>query len=71
MPEGAAFSSPPGAGAAINTFAEAGKKMVHQVELTAPGPMGALKGTLTLPSQDAPLPTKTPVLLIVPDSGPT
>lgn len=45
--------------------------MVHQEELTAPGPMGALKGTLTLPSQDEPLPTKTPVFLIVPGSGPT
>ncbi len=45
--------------------------MVFQVELTAPGPMGALKGTLTLPSRDEPLPTKTPVLLIVPGSGPT
>ncbi len=45
--------------------------MVHQEELVAPGPMGALKGTLTLPSEHGPLPTKTPVFLIVPGSGPT
>jgi uncharacterized protein len=45
--------------------------MLHQDELTAPGPMGALKGTLTLPSQHGPLPNRTPVFLIVPGSGPT
>lgn len=45
--------------------------MLHQEELTAPGPMGALKGTLTLPSQHGLLPRKTPVFLIVPGSGPT
>ena len=45
--------------------------MVYQEELTAPGPMGLLKGTLTLPSEHGPLPNKTPVFLIVPGSGPT
>ncbi len=45
--------------------------MVHQEELTAPSPMGALKGTLTLPSQDEPLPNRTPVFVIVPGSGAT
>jgi pimeloyl-ACP methyl ester carboxylesterase len=45
--------------------------MVYQEELTAPGPMGLLKGTLTLPSEHGPLPDTTPVFLIVPGSGPT
>lgn len=45
--------------------------MLHQEELTAPGPMGALKGTLTLPSQHVALPNRTPAFLIVPGSGPT
>lgn len=40
-------------------------------ELTALGPNGALKGTLTLPSGPMPLPTDVPVFLIVPGSGPT
>lgn len=40
-------------------------------ELTASGPTGALKGTLTLPSEHGPLPSETPVFLIVPGSGPT
>jgi uncharacterized protein len=40
-------------------------------ELTAPGPAGALKGTLTLPSGPLPLAAETPVFLIVPGSGPT
>lgn len=40
-------------------------------ELTAPGPAGTLKGTMTLPSEPVPLPTNVPVFLIVPGSGPT
>ncbi len=40
-------------------------------ELTAPGPAGVLKGTLTLPHGPMPLPSETPVFLIVPGSGPT
>ncbi len=45
--------------------------MVYQEELTTPGPMGLLKGTLTLPSEHGPLPNMTPVFLILPGSGPT
>lgn len=45
--------------------------MVHHEELTAPGPMGALKGILTLPSQHVALPDRAPVFVIVPGSGPT
>lgn len=40
-------------------------------DLTAPGPDGPLRGTLTLPAGDAPLAAGVPVLLIVPGSGPT
>jgi uncharacterized protein len=40
-------------------------------DLTAPGPVGVLKGTLTLPPGPMPLPGDTPVFLIVPGSGPT
>jgi uncharacterized protein len=40
-------------------------------ELTAPGPAGVLKGTLTLPPGPMPPPAQTPVFLIVPGSGPT
>lgn len=57
--------------APTDTFAKAGKKLVLQQELTAPGPLGSLTGTLTLPSEQGPLPNKTPVFLIVPGSGPT
>ena len=39
-----------------------------QVEIEAPGPMGPLRGTLLMP---APAPHDTPVVLIVPGSGPT
>lgn len=45
--------------------------MSVQEELTAPGPMGPLRGTLTLPVGREPLRPKTPVFLIVPGSGPT
>lgn len=71
MPEGVAVWLASRASAATDTFDKAGKKMIHQEELSAPGPMGALKGTLTLPSQHGPLPNWTPVFLIVPGSGPT
>jgi pimeloyl-ACP methyl ester carboxylesterase len=70
-PEGVVVSSNSRASAATDTFDKAGKKMVHQEELTAPGPMGALKGTLTLPSQHVALPNRTPLFVIVPGSGPT
>ena len=42
-----------------------------QEELTASGPAGALKGTLTLPDDGETLRGDTPVFLIVPGSGPT
>lgn len=45
--------------------------MSVQEELTAPGPTGPLRGTLTLPVGREPLRSKTPVFLIVPGSGPT
>ncbi len=50
---------------------ETDRRLFLQEELTALGPMGALKGTLTLPSQHGPLPNRTPVFLIMPGSGPT
>jgi len=42
-----------------------------QQELSAPGPEGSLAGTLTLPAGDRAIPDGTPVILIVPGSGPT
>ncbi|MBB3988510.1 hypothetical protein GGQ68_004867 [Sagittula marina] len=42
-----------------------------QQELIAPGPDGPLRGTLTLPVADGAIPDGTPVVLIVPGSGPT
>jgi uncharacterized protein len=57
--------------AETDRFMQRGETMPLTEELTAPGPAGALKGTLTLPSGPTPLATETPVLLIVPGSGPT
>lgn len=51
--------------------AETDGRQVLQEELTALGPEGALKGTLTLPADGEMLRTTTPVFLIVPGSGPT
>lgn len=45
--------------------------MVMEEELKVSVPTGALAGTLTLPSEHGPLPTHTPIFLIVPGSGPT
>lgn len=45
--------------------------MPTQQELTAHGPKGPLRGTLTLPVFDSAIPDGTPVVLIVPGSGPT
>jgi uncharacterized protein len=59
------------ASAQTDSVVEEGERMVLQEELTASGPTGALKGTLTLPADGAPLPTEMPVFLIVPGSGPT
>ena len=42
-----------------------------QQELTVTGPKGVLRGTLTLPVTDTTIPNGTPVVLIVPGSGPT
>lgn len=47
-----------------------GKPPVEEV-LTAPGPDGPLAGTLTLPTGFDPLSDETPMVLIVPGSGPT
>lgn len=46
-------------------------RQVLEEELTASGPAGALKGTLTLPDDGETLRDNTPVFLIVPGSGPT
>lgn len=48
-----------------------GDGLPTQQELTAPGPDGPLRGTLTLPVADGSIPDGTPVILIVPGSGPT
>ncbi len=48
-----------------------GDRLPTQQELTAPGPDGPLRGTLTLPVADSAIPDGTPVVLIVPGSGPT
>ncbi|MEO1308328.1 MAG: alpha/beta fold hydrolase [Pseudomonadota bacterium] len=50
---------------------EGDDRLSIQQELTASGPEGTLRGTLTLPSADAAMPDRTPVVLIVPGSGPT
>jgi hypothetical protein len=50
---------------------EKGGRVSVQQELTATGPEGMLRGTLTLPVDDAAIPDGTPVVLIVPGSGPT
>ncbi|SIT09080.1 alpha/beta hydrolase [Paracoccus saliphilus] len=50
---------------------DGGRRLPIQEDLSAPGPSGTLVGTLTLPAHGGPLPTETPVLLIVPGSGPT
>lgn len=51
------------------TQAVGGESLIVESEITAPGPHGALAGTMTLP--DAGLADEMPVLLIVPGSGPT
>lgn len=51
------------------TQAVGGEPLTVETEITAPGPQGALAGTMTLP--DAGLADDMPVLLIVPGSGPT
>lgn len=48
-----------------------GDGLAVQQELSAPGPGGPLAGTLTLPASDSAIPDGTPVVLIVPGSGPT
>ena len=48
-----------------------GDGLPTQQELTASGPEGTLRGTLTLPVADGAIPDGTPVVLIVPGSGPT
>ncbi|SOC21492.1 hypothetical protein SAMN05877809_1173 [Rhodobacter sp. JA431] len=50
---------------------EEGGRVSVQQELTSTGPEGMLRGTLTLPVADAAIPDGTPVVLIVPGSGPT
>ena len=66
-----AVASPSVVSAQTESFAQEGERMSLQEELTATGPTGPLKGTLILPSHHGPLPTKVPVFLIVPGSGPT
>lgn len=51
------------------TQAVGGEFLTVETEITAPGPQGALAGTMTLP--DAGLADDMPVLLILPGSGPT
>ena len=46
-----------------------GESLIVESEITAPGPQGALAGTMTLP--DGGLADDMPVLLILPGSGPT
>jgi pimeloyl-ACP methyl ester carboxylesterase len=48
-----------------------GEGVPIEEELTASGPMGPLRGTLTLPTGRAALPAEVPAFLIVPGSGPT
>tara|TARA_R110002049_G_scaffold307163_2_gene506960 strand:- start:943 stop:1986 length:1044 start_codon:yes stop_codon:yes gene_type:complete len=48
-----------------------GGELPAQQELTALGPEGPLRGTLTLPVSDGAIHDGTPVVLIVPGSGPT
>ncbi len=48
-----------------------GDGLAVQQELSAPGPEGSLAGILTLPAGDSVIPDGTPVVLIVPGSGPT
>lgn len=50
---------------------DTGESMPIEEELTAAGPIGPLTGTLTLPTERAPLPADVPVFLVVPGSGPT
>ncbi|SEL39390.1 hypothetical protein SAMN04488032_1248 [Pacificibacter marinus] len=47
------------------------RRLPIQQELTAPGPHGLLRGTLSLPVADGAPPDGVPVVLIVPGSGPT
>lgn len=51
--------------------ANIGESRVTHEELTASGPSGPLRATLTLPSRGEPLSAEVPVFLIVPGSGPT
>lgn len=48
-----------------------GDDLAVQQELTAPGPEGPLAGTLTLPAGEGAIADETPMVLIVPGSGPT
>jgi len=45
--------------------------MPIEEDITASGPIGPLRGTLTLPTEHGPLPADVPVFLVVPGSGPT
>jgi pimeloyl-ACP methyl ester carboxylesterase len=65
------FTMTPLASAQTGGDLDIGERMPIEEELTASGPIGPLTGTLTLPSGRRPLPTATPVFLIVPGSGPT
>lgn len=51
--------------------ADGGGGLPIQQKLTASGPEGPLRGTLSLPVADSAIPDGTPVVLIVPGSGPT
>jgi pimeloyl-ACP methyl ester carboxylesterase len=48
-----------------------GDGMPIEEDITASGPIGPLRGTLTLPTEHGPLPADVPVFLVVPGSGPT
>lgn len=58
-------------GVAQTNDEDGGDALAVQLDLTAPGPDGPLAGTLTLPAGDVAIPDETPVVLIVPGSGPT
>ncbi|MGZ9810654.1 alpha/beta hydrolase [Pseudoroseicyclus sp. H15] len=56
---------------ALQAAAQGSQGEAMQEEITAAGPEGPLAGTLTLPEGAAALADETPVVLIVPGSGPT
>lgn len=66
---GFAMTSP--ASAQTGGDLDKGESMPIEEELTASGPIGPLRGTLTLPTERGPLPADVPVFLVVPGSGPT